>query len=130
MINGDGNYKRYTDNIPISNVGTKTGTVAFSTSPNTSLDLGFKIVTKRTQTINKETYTLTKSFISNYKFVQIEAPTIAYRKNAVGINTSNIDENSVLQIYATENRKQIKLYDTTQSYFLIDLSKGTIDYIS
>ena len=126
----DGNYKRYTDNIPISNVGTKTGTVAFSTSPNTSLDLGFKIVTKRTQTINKETYTLTKSFISNYKFVQIEAPTIAYRKNAVGINTSNIDENSVLQIYATENRKQIKLYDTTQSYFLIDLSKGTIDYIS
>ena len=153
-INGyfvDRQDKWYTDWIKSSgniSIGTTQETTSFAPgrAPTASLELGLKLITKRTQqTIggkqlneNGETidgtsapsYTNSKTYYSNFIFVDIGAPTVAYRKNAIGINTTTIAEGQLLEVHAVQGKTQIKLQNTDSSYFLIDLSKGTIDYIS
>lgn len=127
-------YTDWFDTIPSFIIPTTVieGNIAYSDNhvPTASTDLGVEILTKRTQYINGEIHSLSKKFRTNFIYVDIVAPTVAYRKNAIGINTTTIAEGQLLEIHAVQGKTQIKLQNTDNSYFLIDLSKGTIDYIS
>ena len=83
-----------------------------------------------------------KEHYSNYIIVYNLSPTVAYRKNQLGINTAQPDNESILTIYPTSNYKKIlftngvnekieldliKSYNNS-SYPAITVKKGTTEY--
>lgn len=91
--------------------------------------IGLKFVT----TINANTVapiSTTKTYYSNLIIVQLEGPTVAYRKHQLGINTTAVGNDTVLDIYTNtaSNRQYIRLHGTT-NVIEIDLLNNIIDII-
>ena len=91
--------------------------------------IGLKFVT----TINANTVapiSTTKTYYSNLIIVQLEGPTVAYRKHQLGINTAAVSNDTVLDIYTNtaSNRQYIRLHGTT-NVIEIDLLNNIIDII-
>ena len=66
---------------------------------------------------------LEKEYYSNYIIVYKVTPTIAYRKNQLGINTDSPDSEYIIDIRPTSNYKKVRLYDGISDIIELDLSK-------
>ena len=66
---------------------------------------------------------LEKEYYSNYIIVYKVTPTIAYRKNQLGINTDNPDTDYIIDIRPTNENKRIRLYNGISDVIELDLSK-------
>ena len=66
---------------------------------------------------------LTKEYYSNYIIVYEVSPTVAYRKNQLGINTDSPNTECIIDIRPTINYKKIRLYDGRSDVIELDLSK-------
>ena len=66
---------------------------------------------------------LTKEYYSNYIIVYKVSPTVAYRKNQLGINTDNPNSEYIIDIRPTSGYKKIRLYDGRSDIIELDLSK-------
>ena len=65
----------------------------------------------------------TKDYYSNYIIVYKVSPTVAYRKNQLGINTDNPDTDYIIDIRPTNENKRIRLYNGISDVIELDLSK-------
>lgn len=65
----------------------------------------------------------TKEYYSNYIIVYKVSPTVAYRKNQLGINTDSPDSEYIIDIRPTSGYKRIRLYDGLSDIIELDLSK-------
>lgn len=71
---------------------------------------------------------LSKTIISPQILVYNVVPTISYRKNQIGINTSSPDSSSVLDIHPTSNNTLVILNNSdSSSKIIISLNNMTID---
>ena len=71
-----------------------------------------------------ELISLTKEYYSNYIIVYKISPTVAYRKNQLGINTDNPNSEYIIDIRPTSGGyKKIRLYDGRSDIIELDLSK-------
>lgn len=66
---------------------------------------------------------LEKEYYSNYIIVYKVTPTIAYRKNQLGINTDNPDTDYIIDIRPVNENKRIRLYNGISDVIELDLSK-------
>lgn len=66
---------------------------------------------------------LEKEYYSNYIIVYKVSPTVAYRKNQLGINTDNPNSEYIIDIRPTSGYKKIRLYDGRSDIIELDLSK-------
>lgn len=66
---------------------------------------------------------LTKEYYSNYIIVYEVSPTVAYRKNQLGINTDSPNTECIIDIRPTINYKKVRLYDGISDIIELDLSK-------
>ena len=66
---------------------------------------------------------LEKEYYSNYIIVYKVSPTVAYRKNQLGINTDSPDSEYIIDIRPTSNYKKVRLYDGISDIIELDLSK-------
>lgn len=66
---------------------------------------------------------LEKEYYSNYIIVYKISPTVAYRKNQLGINTDSPNTECIIDIRPTINYKKIRLYDGRSDVIELDLSK-------
>lgn len=66
---------------------------------------------------------LEKEYYSNYIIVYKVSPTVAYRKNQLGINTDNPNSEYIIDIRPTNGYKKIRLYDGRSDIIELDLSK-------
>ena len=66
---------------------------------------------------------LEKEYYSNYIIVYKVTPTVAYRKNQLGINTDNPDSEYIIDIRPTSGYKKVRLYDGISDIIELDLSK-------
>lgn len=66
---------------------------------------------------------LTKEYYSNYIIVYEVSPTVAYRKNQLGINTDSPNTECIIDIRPTSGYKKIRLYDGRSDIIELDLSK-------
>ena len=74
--------------------------------------------------------TTTKTGYSNQFTVYLSSPTIAYRKNRLGINTVSLDNGTVLDVYIpSDSIKYINLHNTSGGKIQIDLIESTIDIV-
>lgn len=83
-----------------------------------------------------------KEYYSNYIIVYKVNPTVAYRKNQLGINTDNPDNDAILTIYPSSDYKKIRFINglgeeieldlikpyNNSSYPAITVKKDTIEY--
>lgn len=68
----------------------------------------------------------TKIYVSNSYLLYKTAPTVAYRENHLGINTSAPDNDAILDIRALTGKQKIQFKDEATGYsFLLDSSAGT-----
>lgn len=77
---------------------------------------------------NIDPYNKSKIGISNTYTIYGIAPTIAYRKNSLGINTASLGESDILTISPTSNRNLItfnKKGDSTEKLY-VDLASGRL----
>ena len=77
---------------------------------------------------NIDSYNKSKIGISNTYTIYGIAPTIAYRKNSLGINTASLGESDILTISPTSNRNLItfnKKGDSTEKLY-VDLASGRL----
>ena len=77
---------------------------------------------------NIDPYNKSKIGISNTYTIYGIAPTIAYRKNSIGINTASLGESDILTISPTSNRNLItfnKKGDSTEKLY-VDLATGRL----
>ena len=65
----------------------------------------------------------TKDYYSNYIIVYKVSPTVAYRKNQLGINTDSPDSEYIIDIRPTNENKRIRLYDGRSDIIELNLSK-------
>ena len=66
---------------------------------------------------------LTKEYYSNYIIVYKISPTVAYRKNQLGINTDSPNSEYIIDIRPTSGYKKVRLYDGISDIIELDLSK-------
>lgn len=66
---------------------------------------------------------LEKEYYSNYIIVYKVSPTVAYRKNQLGINTDSPNSEYIIDIRPTSGYKKIRLYDGRSDIIELDLSK-------
>lgn len=104
-------------NNPLSD-GTSSGTI----DPNETNWEVKSICIKSIQTVNG-LITSRKEYYSNYIIVYKVTPTVAYRKNQLGINTDNPDSKYIIDIRPTSGYKKIRLYDGRSDIIELDLSK-------
>ena len=64
-----------------------------------------------------------KEYYSNYIIVYKVNPTVAYRKNQLGINTDNPDNDAILTIYPSSDYKKIRFIDGLGQEIELDLIK-------
>ena len=65
----------------------------------------------------------TKDYYSNYIIVYKVSPTVAYRKNQLGINTDNPNNDAILTIYPSSNYKKIRFINGLGEEIELDLIK-------
>ncbi len=82
-----------------------------------------------TTTIIYNGHSITKSSTSNDLIIYGITPTIAYRQNHLGINTSILQDDSILTIAPTSGRNIIYLqkFGSTSTPFKINLTTGTLE---
>lgn len=82
-----------------------------------------------TTTIIYNGHSITKSSTSNDLIIYGITPTIAYRQNHLGINTSTLQDDSILTIAPTSGRNIIYLqkFGSTSTPFKINLTTGTLE---
>lgn len=90
------------------------------------------VFVKTEETATNSGYTLIKTWFSNSLVAYNLLPTISYRKNRLGINTKNMDEDSVLYVARANNAKYVtfKIQDdngTIDRELTIDLYNGAIN---
>lgn len=88
----------------------------------------FQVQLTYTTTVTQDSLSITKHSKSNIFYVYDEAPTVAYRKNCLGINTKNPDElkqDGILVITQTTGRDKIYFIGESNESIL-DLSTGRI----
>ena len=74
--------------------------------------------------------TTTKTGYSNQFTIYLDSPTIAYRKNRLGINTANPNTDAVVDIYSQSGGLQyINLHNVSSGMIQIDLLNSTIDIV-
>ena len=66
----------------------------------------------------------TKEYYSNYIIVYKVSPTVAYRKNQLGINTDNPDNDAILTIYPSSDYKKIRFIDGLGEEIELDLTNS------
>ena len=66
---------------------------------------------------------LEKEYYSNYIIVYKVSPTVAYRKNQLGINTDNPNNDAILTIYPSSNYKKIRFINGLGEEIELDLIK-------
>lgn len=66
----------------------------------------------------------TKEYYSNYIIVYKANPTVAYRKNQLGINTDNPDNDAILTIYPSSDYKKIRFIDGLGQEIELDLKNS------
>lgn len=94
------------------------------------LALRLEVSTIQTVKTNYNEYTTVKSFLSNELFVYNVSPTVAYRKNYLGINTTDFPDcgDSVVVISEYEGKQKIYLISSSNpAYRTIDIVSGMID---
>lgn len=64
-----------------------------------------------------------KTYYSKYIIVYKVSPTVAYRKNQLGINTDNPDNDAILTIYPSSDYKKIRFTDGRGQEIELDLIK-------
>lgn len=95
-----------------------------------NIQLQVKSTTCSSRKIGEELYTpcfaRIKNYVSNSYLFYNTVPTVAYRENHLGINTSAPNENTVLDIRALTGKQKIQFKDEATGYsFLLDSSAGT-----
>ena len=103
-----------------SSDGTSSGDIQLE--PNVSDWETKSICIKSVSTVNG-LIKLEKEYYSNYIIVYKVTPTIAYRKNQLGINTDNPDIDYIIDIRPTNENKRIRLYNGISDVIELDLSK-------
>ena len=103
-----------------SSDGTSSGDIQLE--PNVSDWETKSICIKSVSTVNG-LIKLEKEYYSNYIIVYKVTPTIAYRKNQLGINTDNPDTDYIIDIRPTNKNKRIRLYNGISDVIELDLSK-------
>ena len=103
-----------------SSDGTSSGDIQLE--PNVSDWETKSICIKSVSTVNG-LIKLEKEYYSNYIIVYKVTPTIAYRKNQLGINTDNPDTDYIIDIRPTNENKRIRLYNGISDVIELDLSK-------
>ena len=103
------------------------------TTKNIQLDIISTTCTSRK--INETTYTPCfergKNYVSSSYLFYNTVPTVAYRENHLGINTSTPNEDTILDIRALTDKKKIQFKDEATGYsFLLDSSAGTFTITS
>ena len=77
-------------------------------------------------------YTHTKTYYSNVIIVYAVSPTVAYRKNKIGMNTDAPASGTIVDIHQSTKRKTILIQGYTQDFqptkFEIDVSTGQIKF--
>ena len=113
------------------NLSKDTGTYTYKISPSIDNFQNAKLVLKNTLTYTfSETkkITLTKSSTSNDLIIYGITPTVAYRQNHLGINTSTLQNDSVLTIAPTSGRNTIYLQKVgSTDTFKINLTTGALE---
>lgn len=72
-----------------------------------------------------------KKYVSSSYLFYNTVPTVAYRENHLGINTSTPNEDTILDIRALTDKKKIQFKDEATGYsFLLDSSAGTFTITS
>lgn len=72
-----------------------------------------------------------KNYVSSSYLFYNTVPTVAYRENHLGINTSTPNEDTILDIRALTDKKKIQFKDEATGYsFLLDSSAGTFTITS
>lgn len=80
---------------------------------------------------NYETSKQIETIISPF-LLYLEAPTVSYRANQIGVNNSALTSEEIIHISAFGDRKKIKLTgfrDNTETSIVIDLSSGKIENV-
>ena len=103
-----------------SSDGTSSGDIQLE--PNVSDWETKSICIKSVSTVNG-LIKLEKEYYSNYIIVYKVTPTIAYRKNQLGINTDNPDTGYIIDIRPANENKRIRLYNGISDVIELDLSK-------
>lgn len=102
---------------PSSN-GTYSGTVVSNAT-----DWGVKSVCIKSVSTVDGLIKLEKEYYSNYIIVYKVSPTVAYRKNQLGINTDNPDNDAILTIYPSSDYKKIRFANGLGKEIELDLIK-------
>lgn len=109
------------------------------TTKNIQLDIISTTCTSRK--INETTYTPCfergKNYVSSSYLFYNTVPTVAYRENHLGINTSTPNEDTILDIRALTDKKKIQFKDeATDATFILDsnqktftVKNGTTEYV-
>ena len=128
--NGGGTLTNYfydgTEEITAALSGA-TGTVAATVT-------GWEVKTLSIKTVSVVTglHTNTKTYYSNSIIVYQISPTVAYRKNQVGINTNAPDSGAILDIHQSTGRNTILIQglnaNSTPTKFEIDVRTGEIKF--
>jgi hypothetical protein len=117
------------DDTVISSSFTASGTSVADTSSDKATWTQKSVRIKCVTTATGQT-TTTKTGYSNQFTVYLDSPTIAYRKNHLGINTANPNANAVVDIYSQSGGLQyINLHNVSGGMIQIDLLNSTIDII-
>lgn len=103
-----------------SSDGTSSGDIQLE--PNVSDWETKSICIKSVSTVNG-LIKLEKEYYSNYIIVYKVTPTIAYRKNQLGINTDSPNTECIIDIRSTINYKKVRLYNGISDIIELDLSK-------
>lgn len=119
------------DKYPIKkNLSQDTGTQNYTISPSIDNFQNAKLVLKNTltYTFSKTKIILEKSSTSNDIIIYGITPTVAYRQNHLGINTSTLKDDSVLTIAPTSGRNIIYLQKVGSTDTLkINLATGALE---
>ena len=129
------------DSYPIEkNLSQDIGTQSYIISPSIDDFQNAKLVLKNTLSYTipqpgtgndgnkKKTFTIEKSSTSNDLIIYGITPTVAYRQNHLGINTSTLQNDSILTIAPTSGRNTIYLqkFGSTDT-FKINLATGALE---
>lgn len=150
-VAGTGNGKAsYTLSVNSSSIDSDTGTITYTLYDSTNNTDITRDLTPGSSTINltspivdsvnaciKATSRVSglidasRIYFSNYKILFKQQPTVAYRKNALGINTEAVGSTEIININTTDDRKNIIIRDSTASdnrSLKIDLANGVLTW--
>lgn len=107
---------------PLSGKPSSNGTYSGTVDSN-STNWGVKSICIKSVSTVDGLIKLEKEYYSNYIIVYKVSPTVAYRKNQLGINTDSPDSEYIIDIRPTSGYKKIRLYDGRSDIIELDLSK-------